>query len=160
MPFHDKTAYGHTGGIDGFQTIAAHFPDQDVTFAIFSNGLNYVMNDISIGLLSVLFGYDFDITDFEENEEYLQLTADQIALYTGDYSSEQMALVISLFEEGGRLMAQATDQDAFPLHPVSEIIMKFDPAGIEIEFDENENGRYRSFVLKQNGQQYRFTLQD
>ena len=64
------------------------------------------------------------------------------------------AILLRLFEEEGRLRAQATGQGAFLLHPVSEIFMKFDQAGIEIEFDENKNGRYRSFTLKQMGQQY------
>jgi D-alanyl-D-alanine carboxypeptidase len=160
IPFHENMSFGHTGGIDGFHTVSAHFPERDVTFAIFSNALNYVMNDISIGVLSLIFGRDFEIPDFDDDLEIIQLTSEQMALYTGDYSSGQFPLDISLFEQGGRLMAQATGQGAFPLHPVSETVMKFDPAGIEIEFDEKEGGRFRGFVLRQMGQQHQFTLDE
>jgi D-alanyl-D-alanine carboxypeptidase len=157
IPFYDNMAFGHTGGIDGFHTVAAHFPERDVTAAIFSNGLNYVLNDITIGVLSLIFGHDFDIPDFDEETDYVQLTADQIALYTGEYSSEEMPLTISLFEQGGRLMAQASGQGAFPLHAVNEKVMKFDPAGIEILFDGKEGQRFYGFTLKQMGQQYHFS---
>lgn len=159
IPFYDKYAYGHTGGIDGFHAVAAYFPDEDVSFAILSNGLNYVMNDITIGLLSLTFGHDFEIPDFEaEESEFIHLSVEEMARYTGNYTSEQLPLEIRFFEQEGRLMSQATGQGAFPLTAVSETTMKFEPAGIVIEFSDFTDGRYRAFTLKQMGQEFQFQL--
>ncbi len=161
IPFYDKYAFGHTGGIDGFHTVAAYFPDEDVAFAIFSNGLNYVLNDITIGLLSLTFGREFDIPDFETEEtEIIHLTIEEMARYTGNYVSEQLPLDIRFFEQEGRLMSQATGQGAFPLTAVSETTMKFDPAGIVIEFSDYKDGRYHAFTLKQAGQEFQFQLEE
>ncbi len=161
IPFYDKYAFGHTGGIDGFHTVAAYFPEEDLSFAIFSNGLNYVMNDITIGLLSLTFGREFDIPDFETEEtEIIHLTIEEMARYTGNYVSDQLPLDIRFFEQEGRLMSQATGQGAFPLTAVSETTMKFDPAGIVIEFSDYKNDRYHAFRLKQAGQEFQFQLEE
>ena len=40
FPFDGKTAYGHTGGIDGFTSMVAYFPEEKVTYAYKSKGLN------------------------------------------------------------------------------------------------------------------------
>lgn len=159
FPFYDRTAFGHTGGIDGFHTVAGHFREQDVTFAIFGNGLNYVMNDITIGVLSILFGQEFEIPDFED-VAYIQLPDETLPLYAGTYSSEAFPLDISIFEQAGRLMAQATGQGAFPLDAVSETVMEFSAANIEIVFDEKEDGRYQAFTFSQMGNSFYFELAD
>lgn len=66
IPFYDTFAYGHNGGIDGFQSNISYFPKEDVTFAFTGNGLDYSMNDILIGTWSIYFGRDFEIPDFDQ----------------------------------------------------------------------------------------------
>ena len=161
IPFYDKFAFGHTGGIDGFHTVAAYFPEEKVSFAILSNGLNYVMNDITIGLLSLTFGHDFEIPDFEaEESEIIHLSVEEMAQFTGNFISDELPLDIRFFEQAGKFMSQATGQEAFPLTAISETTMKFDPAGIVIEFSDFRDGRFHVFTLKQMGQEFQFQLEE
>lgn len=65
IPFADGYAYGHTGGIDGFQSLVCYFPGRKVAMAYTGNGLNYSSNDLRMGLLRIYFGKDFKIPDFQ-----------------------------------------------------------------------------------------------
>ena len=158
VPFHDKTALGHNGGIDGFQSSAAYFSDDEISFALLGNAVNYPANDITIAILSAVFGHDFEIPDFESEAEIIELTEDQLEAYTGTFTSEAFPLDIEIFIQNGNLMAQATGQGAFPLTANTPTIMRFDPAGIVIEFDDLVADKYRSMELRQSGQQFRFSL--
>jgi D-alanyl-D-alanine carboxypeptidase len=65
MPFDKKTAYGHTGGIDGFNSAFGFFPNENVGFAMTSNGANYDTNNILIAMLSIIFDKPYDIPSFK-----------------------------------------------------------------------------------------------
>lgn len=157
LPFGDRILYGHNGGIDGFQSNSAHYPDDNVTFAVLSNGMNYTFNDVLIGLLSITFGQPFDIPSFEERSA-MNLDQSELERYTGVYSSESFPLDIELFIQGENLMAQATGQGSFPLTIYDEKTMGFEPAGIEIVFQDPEKGRFSEFRFSQAGRQFDFTL--
>lgn len=159
FPFGDKTLIGHNGGIDGYQSNSAHYPEGDITFAILGNGINYTFNDILIGLLSITFGNDFEIPDFEEREA-ITLEENELGQYTGTFSSPNFPLNIDIFIGDGTLIAQATGQGAFPLTVYDETTMGFEPAGIEMQFSDFSDGNYRAFRLLQAGQQFNFILQE
>ena len=61
IPFYDRSALGHSGGIDGFRSRAAHFSDDRVTIAYTSNGVTMPMNDILIGALSIYFDLEYTL---------------------------------------------------------------------------------------------------
>jgi len=159
FPFNDKTLIGHNGGIDGYRSNSAHYPEDDLTFAILGNGINYTFNDILIGLLSITFGNNYEIPSFEERTA---ISPEQSALekYAGTYSSPNFPLDIVLFTDGNNLMAQATGQGAFPLTVYDVQTMAFEQAGIELTFDDPVDGRYRGFRFTQAGQQFDFMLQE
>jgi len=52
IPFLGTFGYGHTGRIDGFNSIFVYFPTEKISCAIISNGLNYALSDIMKALLS------------------------------------------------------------------------------------------------------------
>lgn len=158
MPFHDKWAWGHNGGIDEFQSTAGHFPDSDLTFSILGNGFNYALNDVSIGVLSILFDRAFEIPDFSSDPKQIELKKRELKAYTGSYSSEESPLEIKFFIEGDVLKAEATGQRAIPQTPYEGEIMKFVPAGIVFVFKNRVNGKFQSFELQQSdGQTFEFT---
>ncbi len=66
FPFHNKKAYGHDGGIDGFRARSGYFETDGLAFALTANGMNYGMNDISIVILNMFYGLSNDIPDFEK----------------------------------------------------------------------------------------------
>lgn len=159
FPFGDKTLIGHNGGIDGYQSNAAHYPGDDLTFAVLGNGINYTFNDILIGMLSITFGNDYEIPSFEERTT-ISLEESELETYTGTYSSPNFPLDIKLFVDGRNLMAQATGQGAFPLSIYDEQTMAFEPAGIQLTFDDPVDGRFRGFMFSQAGQQFEFELEE
>lgn len=131
IPFYDKTSYGHTGGIDGFQTITGYFPEERVAFSYFSNGSSMPINEIIIGVLNIYFDKAYELPSFEPE---LIVDPEVLKQYTGVYSSAGFPLKIRISVEGSTLFAQATGQSSFPLEAYDENKFKFDPAGIKMEF--------------------------
>lgn len=64
MPFNDKTSFGHPGGMDGFVSMFAYFPDSNISFALTANGMNCNVNDIASALLSAVYDKPFEIPKF------------------------------------------------------------------------------------------------
>lgn len=149
VPFGERTAYGHTGGIDGFGSVFSYFPEDNVSFAMVYNGLNYEFNAISIAVLSAVFDQPYDIPQFT----IYDISSVDLEMYTGVYASEQIPLKITILKEDQGLTAQATGQSAFPLEPVDEHIFSFDPAGVVLEFNPGE----KTIVLKQRGMEFQFS---
>lgn len=158
FPFYDRFAWGHNGGIDAFQSTAGHFPESDLTFTILGNGVNYSLNDISIGLLSILFGREFEIPDFENEPRQVELSRREMRAYTGHFSAESLPIEIEVFIEKGILKAQATGQGAIPLTPFEDGVMKFVPAGVTMVFSNLQKGQYQEFELQQGGQSFTYVL--
>ena len=147
MPFYEKTSYGHGGGIDGFQSRAAHFPKSNITIAYLSNGVNYTLNDIIIKSLEIIFEKDFSYPDF--SNIYKHSTSELNAL-AGTYSSDQFPLDVDIMHKDGQLKGQATGQQEFPLRNVAKNTFEFKQAGLKIEFQPKNN----SLILEQMGQSF------
>ena len=154
IPFHDSFAYGHNGGIDGFQAHLSYFPKEKVAVGLTGNGYNYAMNDILIGTLSIYFGKGFDIPSFDT--QTISLDIKQMEQYVGKYDSKQMPMEIEVFVEDSTLMAQATGQSAFPLTATSKTTMRFDRAGVVMKFDSLASKKFQQFTLEQAGGKYLF----
>jgi CubicO group peptidase (beta-lactamase class C family) len=146
-PFYERQAYGHTGGIDGFQSIVTYFPDDDVSVAYTANAVSMPRNDILIGVLSIFFDKDYQLPVFSAA---LTLQPEDLEIYTGTYSSESFPLKITISQSDSTLMAQATGQSAFPLTATGEHQFGFVPAGIVLKF----NPETHEMTLLQSGGSY------
>ncbi len=143
FPFGEKKAYGHNGGIDGFVSGLAYFPEEQLAVAYCSNGQVYPMNDIMIGVLSIEFQKPYNIPTFSNVNVPIEI----LEKYVGLYSSDAFPLKINVFRKDNVLMAQATGQQSFPLEAVNETKFKFDQAQILIVFDAEKG----ELVLNQAG---------
>ncbi len=152
IPFYERAAFGHNGGIDGFSSSLAYFPDDNVAVAFCSNGLNYSMNDALIGLLSCYFDKPYKIPDFKT----VNLPNEKLSAYEGEYTSEQLPLKITVKLADDKLTAQASGQAAFPLDAISATEFRFDQAGIVMLFNISAAGSVDGFTLKQ-GKDYIYT---
>ncbi|PKO99808.1 MAG: peptidase [Bacteroidetes bacterium HGW-Bacteroidetes-8] len=148
IPFYNKTGYGHTGGIDGFASIFSNFPEDRISFAFTSNGMNYTNNLISLAVLNAVYGRPYEIPEFKT----VNITSQELDIYLGVYSSSQIPLKLTITKNDKTLMAQATGQPAFPLEATEKDKFKFDQAGVVIEFNPIE----KTMVLKQGGGQFAF----
>lgn len=152
FPFYEKTAYGHTGGIDEFHSILTYFPSDSVSVAFTGNGVVYSMNEFLIGVLSAYYGKDFSLPSFTS----FDIAEELLGRYEGIYASKDIPLKITIKKTDKNLTAQATGQGAFPLTCVSETTFKFDPASIKMEFQLNDTDKVKSFYLLQGGGKYLF----
>ena len=144
FPFYDKLCYGHTGGIDGFNSISLYFPEDKVGYTSISNGLNFNMNDITIAMLSDVYNKDYEIPVFNTN---IVLTSADLDKYLGVYSCEQLPIKLTFTKKHNVLIGQGTNQPPFYLECFKENSFKYTAAGIVIEFNPENN----TLVLKQGG---------
>lgn len=135
VPFYEKRGFGHTGGIDGFNSALYYFPDTKLAIALTSNGMIYDNNSIVIAALSCYFNRPFKVPTFAT----IELQSEELDKYLGLYSKENFPLKITVSKDGTKLIAQATGQAAFPLEPFEKDKFEFSDAGIILEFNPTEN---------------------
>ncbi|MEI6816555.1 MAG: serine hydrolase domain-containing protein [Bacteroidota bacterium] len=150
IPFYNKKAYGHNGGIDGFVSNLAYFPEDSLTVAYCSNGQIYPINDILIGVLSICFNKDYTIPTFKT----ITLKSEDLDKYLGVYSSPEIPLKITISKDKTILIAQATGQSSFALEATEKDKFKFDQAGVIMEFNADK----KELTMKQGGGSYLFTM--
>ncbi|MDT0651613.1 serine hydrolase domain-containing protein [Autumnicola edwardsiae] len=148
FPYNDKISYGHTGGIDGFESVVSYFPEDKLTISLSSNGVNYNKNNILLAVLATFYNNSYDLPNFET----IELTSEDLEKYLGTYSSDQIPLKITCTKQGNTLITQATGQKAFPLEATVEDIFTYEQAGITLEFNPTEN----EVTLKQGGGEFLF----
>ena len=153
FPFYDKQGFGHGGGIDHFVSNVGYFPNEQLAFSITANGMNYNINDIVIGLLSIYFKMSFELPEFAKKP--ITFSEDKLEKYAGYYKSDYLPLDITIKVEEGKLYGQATGQSAFPLTAFGNTEFRFEQAEIIIEFlKSGEEIDFNAFTLKQGGANY------
>lgn len=143
FPFYNKKCYGHTGGIDAFQSMYVYFPEDSVSFSILSNGNSYPMNNVVLGLMSLYYNKPYTFPVFKKYEG----TKSDPKKYEGNYSSAFAPVKIRIFVEEGTLKAQATGQGSFPLTQTDVDEFSFEPAQIKIKFNPEKS----TFIINQGG---------
>lgn len=149
IPFYERSGYGHTGGIDGFSSVFAHFDDGNISYALTSNGTKINNNSISIAVLSAVYNKPFELPSFSG----YQVAPEDLEKYTGSYSSKDIPLKITVTRDKNQLIAQGSGQPSFSLEPADKDVFQFDQAGVVMEF----NPENRTMTLKQSGMQFLFT---
>jgi len=148
VPFYDYIGFGHSGGIDGFASLFAYFPDSNISFAYTINGINYITNDIAIAVLKAVYNMPFEIPIFKT----YSVTDSELNKYVGVYSSKQIPIKITITKANGILMGQGTGQPSFPLEATEKDKFEFEPASIIMEFNPNR----KTMILKQSGVTFHF----
>lgn len=151
FPYYDRKSYGHTGGIDGFRSFLGYFPEEKVTVTVLSNGLNYNNNDILLALMDTYFGKDFVLPSFQA----VILSAEDLEKYVGDYASEQIPLKLVFEQDGNKLIAKPTGQQATVLEATTRHTFEFKPVNAVFIFDPAKG----EVTLKQAGQTFLFKKQ-
>jgi CubicO group peptidase (beta-lactamase class C family) len=147
FPFHDKYAYGHTGGVDGFQSITGYFPEEKVAISYTSNGVVMSRNDIMIGTLSIYFNREYQLPEFANA---IDLSVETLQKYVGTYSNTDFPLALKVFIEDKQLYGQGTGQPWFPLEAYEEDKFRYEVAQLTIDFFPEED----KLILYQAGQKF------
>ena len=136
LPFNKNIGYGHTGGIDGFRSIAAYFPESDLVFVQIVNAANLDTNDISLAMLS---SYFEDPKSFPKEKAGIAVEESILKKYNGYFKSKDFPLGIKIFNKGSQLYGQADKQGSYPLLAISNTEFEFSKASIKIIFDSDAN---------------------
>ena len=136
----------HDGGIEGFNTSLAYFPDDKLVVAVLAN-LNGPAGQIAGNLAKVALGEKV-VLPTERKE--ITLSPEILKQYVGTYElAPNFSLAITL--EDGQLVSQATNQGKVPMFAESETMFFVKLVDAEIEFVKNEKGEVTNLVLHQNG---------
>ncbi len=148
IPFFERKAFGHNGGIDGFQSSLGYFPEDQLAVAYCTNGVVYPPNDILIGILSICFNREYKLPSFDTFE----IRPEDLEKYTGVYSSPQLPLKITITRKDKILMGQGTGQPAFPLTATAPDTFTFDQAKLKMVFRPDK----KEMTLSQGGGTFEF----
>lgn len=137
----------HTGGIEGFNTALAYFPEDKLTVVVLSNLNGDAPLNIANKLAALAHGEGV-VLPTERDE--VSVTSAILAKYVGVYEVDPgFNLVMTL--EDGKLMTQATGQSKFQLFAESGTKFFLKVADAEVEFFTNEKGEVTHLVLHQGG---------
>jgi len=145
-PFYGKTLIGHNGGTYGSYSAMYILPEDGVTFAINTNGMNYALNDVLLALLKAYYNRPYEIP--------LQLKSEDLDELVGNYESKEMPLKLSITKSGQVLIAQATGQPAFSLDVIDKNTFKREQYDVQLKFDRSKH----EMTLVQGGNNFRYVM--
>jgi CubicO group peptidase (beta-lactamase class C family) len=140
----------HNGGIEGFNTSLAYYPDDKLVVAVLCNLNGNAPDAIASALGKVAHGEKVVLPS--ERKE-IALSPQTLQKYVGSYEltfpGQNVPLVITL--EEGKLLAQLGQQPKFPIFAESETLFFYKVVDAQLEFAKNEKGEITGVVLHQNG---------
>jgi D-alanyl-D-alanine carboxypeptidase len=152
IPFYDRTATGHNGKLDNFESFMGYFPSDRMAIGLSVNGANADISELVIGVLSICFHRPFQIPQFYT----VDVPETLLDEYSGIYYSGTMQLNFYITREGNVIVGQAEGQSSFPLEAKSTNKFEYASAHIEIEFQRNAENIVHQFLLKQGGMEFIF----
>src|SRR5579864_329754 len=137
----------HGGGIEGFNTELAYYPEDKLTVVALSNLNGDAPDQIVTRLAALARGEKVELPS--ERKE-ISIVPKILQQYVGTYAmAPKINMMITL--EGGQLISQMSGQGKVPLFATSET--KFFPKVVdaEIEFGKDDKGAVAYLVLHQGG---------
>ena len=137
----------HSGGLHGFLTNLAYYPEIDGTIVVLSNcspPKKVVPGNISEKLTDIFFA-----EHLTENVA-VAINFSEYDKYVGQYEYPGGA-IMTVSKEGNKLMAQLTGQAKFEIFPKGDHVFFWKAVNAEITFNVNENGEVDYGKHKQNG---------
>ncbi|HET6177796.1 MAG TPA: serine hydrolase [Candidatus Sulfotelmatobacter sp.] len=137
----------HNGGIEGFNTALAYYPEDKLTVVVLANLSGQAPESIANKLAALAHGEKVVLPS--ERKEITVAPA-ILANYAGTYElAPDFSIVMTV--ENGQLMTQATGQSKFPMFAESETKFFLKVVDAEVEFVRDEKGAVTYLVLHQGG---------
>ncbi len=147
----NRKMISHGGGINGFSTYIARFPDEKVTVVVLRNA-DYGApgpGKITQDLAAILFGEKYEIPAAVAEVKVDPRIFDA---YAGRY--EVMPnFILTISNDAGHLMAQATGQPKVELFPESETKFFLKIVDAKVTFVKDAAGKVTHLILHQGGDQ-------
>jgi len=153
-PFYERSALGHNGGIDGFRSAGYYFADDQVSVTYLANAVDYPFNDVMIGILSIFYGRNYTIPEFE-NKISLHTPA-ELKQLEGTYTCKLLPFQIIISAQSHVLLFKPSHQTEIKLAEKERFIFEYKAANLQVEFDVNS----QKFIMKQGPGIYEFVKQN
>lgn len=161
-PFLNNYAYGwsvselfgrklisHSGGINGFVTHIARFPEDDACIIVLCNLTASRTSQIFRDLAAILFGEQYELP---KEKKVAQVDPALFDEYIGTYELED-GPSIRVYKEGDRIFAEFEGQGTAELFPEDETRFFIKEAEIGISFVRNETGSVHRLIVHQGGKE-------
>jgi CubicO group peptidase (beta-lactamase class C family) len=154
---HNRDRTSHDGGIDGFHTNLARFPDEQITIIVLSNLETEAssVNKIGRDLAAILFGEAYELP---KKREAIKIDPAVYEAYVGQYKfapSTSLSvygdkMIFTVTTESQRIFTQFTGQKIVEIFPESST--NFFPKGVDAQltFVTNNEGKVSQVILHQN----------
>ena len=142
-----RRVIGHNGGIDGFNTSMAYYPETKTTVIALSN-VNGPVPDMLVPQLGALMHGETVMLTSERRE--IALPATTLAKYVGSYELAATA-TMTIALEGNQLTAQLTGQGKNPIFAQSDTMFFLKVVDAQLEFVTDGTGSVTHLILHQNG---------
>lgn len=144
---HKKISHG--GGIEGFNTELAYYPDDKLAVVALANLNGPAAGDIATKLAAVAQGKT--VTLQSERTE-ITLDSQVLSRFVGAYQMPDGGPVMLISLQGNQLSAKLGPQPAFPIFPQSESMFFLKVVDAQIEFPKDEGSEKPSrLILHQGG---------
>jgi CubicO group peptidase (beta-lactamase class C family) len=145
----NRKMIAHGGGINGFATFIARFPEEKLTIVVLRNADYGVPGPgkLSQDLAAIVFGEKYEIP---KHVTEIKVEPKVLDGYLGKY---QLApnFVLTISRSGDQLMAQATGQPQLALFAESETTFFPKVIDLKITFVKDETGKVTHLILHQGG---------
>ena len=137
----------HGGGIDGFNTFLAYYPDDKLTVTVLANINGQAPTQIATKLADLAHGGVVQLTS--ERKE-ITVPVATLSKYVGTYELQPgVEMMIRL--DGDHLTTQLTGQQQFPIFAESETKFFLKVVDAQVEFIKDASGAVTHAVMHQNG---------
>ncbi|HZD75374.1 MAG TPA: serine hydrolase [Acidobacteriaceae bacterium] len=152
---HGHQRISHNGGINGFNTAAAWYPQEKLSIIVLSNVNGNAPDEIADRLASVM--HNEPVVLPSERKE-VAVPVSTLAHYAGVYKlSPEFSLTVAL--QGDHLVIQGTGQPTAPIFASSPTRFFARVVDAEIEFFSDASGKVDHLVLYQGGKEITGVLQ-
>ena len=143
----DATVINHGGGIEGFNTWLGYDPDRKLTVAVLGNLNGGAPDRIGKSLMTLARGGSVVLP---AERPAIAVPVEKLREYEGVYELSP-AFAITMKVEGGKLMTQATGQEAFELFAEKPDKFFLKIVDAQVSFTRDAAGKVTGIVLHQNG---------
>ncbi len=157
---HDRHRISHDGGIEGFRTHLARYPNEQIAIIVLGNLSTSPVAKIGGDVAAILLGKSYELP---KKREVIDLDPAVYKAYVGQYKFEPspslpppvLELIFTVTTERQRIFTQFTGQEIVEIFPESPT--KFFPKVVEAQltFVTNDDGEVSHLILHQNGRDMR-----
>jgi D-alanyl-D-alanine carboxypeptidase len=143
---HNHKQIGHGGGINGFSTFIARYPDDDAVVIVLSNNEGANAGAIANGLSGILFG---EKVDLPWERKQISLDSKVLDRYAGTYQADAMTITVT--NDNGHLMVEPKGQRKIEALPSTETEFFLKEMDLKLTFSVGTDGKVIELRLAEGG---------